>query len=90
MGERLVFEDVDQRVLAVAGEFTLQAHPGETWSFWTFDPTVRVTVEGVRWPIEDAVISADTTPSISNKAVSDEVRIRTTGGAVVISRQVKG
>jgi thiamine pyrophosphokinase len=85
-GERLVFESADQTVLAVAGEVSLRAHPGETWSFWTFDPTVRVTVEGVRWPLENAAIDVVSQPSISNKATSDEVRIRTTGGAVVVTR----
>jgi len=28
-------------------------------------------------------------PSISNEATADEIRIRTIGGAVVVSRQVK-
>ena len=86
MGERLVFEATDHRVLAIAGEASLAAHPGETWSFWTFDPTVRVTVDGVRWPIENAAIDAGRQPSISNEAVDDLVRVRATGGAVVVMR----
>ena len=86
MGERLVFETEDQRVLAAAGEADLVAKPGETWSFWTFDPSVRVTLEGVRWPIRDAEISAGTSPSISNEAVAEQVRIRSMGGAVVVVR----
>jgi thiamine pyrophosphokinase len=86
MGERLVFEDVDQRVLAVAGEISLQAHPGETWSFWTFDPTVHVTIEGVRWPVAGAALDVSRRPSISNEATTDEIRIRATGGAVVVTR----
>ena len=87
MGEQLVFEGADHRVLAISGEATLAAHPGETWSFWTFDPTVRVTVDGVRWPIENATIDAGGRPSISNEAVDDLVRVRATGGAVVVMRQ---
>jgi thiamine pyrophosphokinase len=90
MGERLIFEAADQTVLAVDYEISLAANPGESWSFWTFDPTVRVTVEGVRWPIENATIDAGNRPSISNEATSNEVRIRTTGGAVLVYRQVKG
>jgi thiamine pyrophosphokinase len=89
MGEGLVFEGVDQRVLAVDGEATLTARPGESWSFWTFDPTVRVTVDGVRWPVAGAALDAGSRPSISNEATSDEVQIRTAGGAVVVYRQVK-
>jgi thiamine pyrophosphokinase len=86
MGDRLVFESQDQRVLAVAGEANLAATPGETWSFWTFDPSVRVDIEGVRWPVTDAALDAGRSPSISNQAVSDEIRIRTMGGAVIVTR----
>ena len=90
MGDRLTYEAADQTVLAVAGEASLAANPGETWSFWTFDPTVRVTVEGVRWPIAGAALDASNRPSISNEAIAEEVRICASGGAVVVTRQVKG
>ena len=86
MGEKLIFEDAGHRILAVAGEAELVAQPGETWSFWTYDPSVRVTVEGVRWPIEDATVDAGGGPSISNEAVGDLVRVHATGGAVVVMR----
>lgn len=89
MGERLLLETADQRVLAVAGETSLPSIPGETWSFWTFDPAVRVTVEGVRWPVEGAALDVLSGPSLSNEATADEIRVRPTGGAVVVSRQVK-
>ena len=87
LGERLVFEAADQRVLAVAGEISLAAIPGETWSFWTFDPSVRVTVDGVRWPIENVSIDAARHPSISNEATNDQVEISTTGGSVIVMRR---
>ena len=90
MGDRLTYEAADQTVLAVAGEASLAANPGETWSFWTFDPTVRVTVEGVRWPLDNVSIDAGNRPSISNEAIAEEVRICASGGAVVVTRQVKG
>jgi len=86
MGERLVFEGDDLRVLAIDGEAALAANPGETWSFWTFDPTVRVTVNGVRWPLENAAIDVGGRPSISNEATAEEVRVQATGGAVVVMR----
>jgi thiamine pyrophosphokinase len=86
LGERIVFEGADHRALAVAGELTLASSPGETWSFWTFDPAVRVSITGVRWPVEDARIDAGSRPSISNEAVADRIRIRTQGGAVVVMR----
>jgi thiamine pyrophosphokinase len=87
MGERLVFETEEQQVLAVAGKADLAAMPGETWSFWTFDPSVRVTVEGVRWPLVDVEICAGTTLTISNEAVSDQVHIRARGGPVLVFRR---
>jgi thiamine pyrophosphokinase len=90
LGERLLFEAADQTVLAVAGEASLAAVPGETWSFWTFDPSVRVTIEGVRWPVDGAALDVSNKPSISNEATADEIRIRATGGAVVVTRQVRG
>ena len=86
MGEKLIFEDAGHRILAVAGEAELVAQPGETWSFWTYDPSVRVTVDGVRWPIEDATVDAGGGPSISNEAVGDLVRVHATRGAVVVMR----
>ena len=87
MGDRLTYEAADQRVLAVAGEASLAANPGETWSFWTFDPTVRVTVEGVRWPLDNVSIDAGNRPSISNEAVDDLVRVHSAGGSVVVFRR---
>jgi thiamine pyrophosphokinase len=87
MGERLVFEGVDQQILAVTGEATLGARPGDTWSFWTFDSAVRVTIDGVRWPLQDVAIDAGNRPSISNEAVDDQVRISATGGSVVVMRR---
>ena len=90
MGERLIFEASDHTVLAVAGETSLAANPGETWSFWTFDPSVRVTIAGLRWPLANASIAAGNRPSISNEAIAEEVRICASGGAVVVCRQVKG
>jgi thiamine pyrophosphokinase len=87
MGERLIFEAADQTVLAVDYEISLAAIPGESWSFWTFDPTVRVAVEGVRWPLENATIDAGNRPSISNEAIDDHIRVRSTGGSVVVMRR---
>jgi len=87
MGEGLVFDGADQTVLAVAGEVSLAARPGETWSFWTFDPSVRVTVEGVRWPVENTALGIGNRPSISNEAITDQVDITTTGGSVIVMRR---
>jgi len=86
LGERLVFTGVDRMVLAVAGEAALAARLGETWSFWTYDPSVRVTIDGVRWPVKDARLDATDRPSISNEAIADRVRVHARGGSVVVMR----
>ena len=87
LGQRLIYEGDAHRLLATCSELRLESVPGETWSFWTYDPTVRVTVEGVRWPIEDAALDAGGRPSISNEAIQHQVRVRADGGAVIVMRQ---
>jgi thiamine pyrophosphokinase len=89
LGTRLIYEGDGHRLLAVCGGVRLDAIPGETWSFWTYDPAVRVTIEGVRWPIEDAVINVDGQPSISNEAIAEQIRIDVTGGSVVVMRNLE-
>jgi len=87
LGTRLQFEGDSHRLLATRGELRLESFPGETWSFWTYDPKTRVTVEGVRWPINNAAIDAGGRPSISNEAIQNEVCVRAEGGAVIVLRQ---
>ncbi|MDX2438195.1 MAG: thiamine diphosphokinase [Acidobacteriota bacterium] len=88
LGTRLVFEGDAHRLLAIRGEDRLESIPGETWSFWAYDPNTSVTVGGVRWPINNAAIDAGNRPSISNEAVAETVRISATGGSVVVYREV--
>lgn len=86
LGTRLTFECDDHRLLAARGKLKLESVPGETWSFWTYDPSARVWVDGVRWPVENAALDAGGRPSISNIAIADQVRICAEGGSVVIMR----
>ena len=86
MGERLHFEGEDHRVLAIQGEAVLQACPGETWSFWTYDPGVAVRVDGVRWPVDNAPLHVGGRPSISNRAQANEIRVVADGGPVIVMR----
>ena len=86
LGEDLVYLGVDHRIVAVAGEIVLESTPGETWSFWTFDPGVRVTLQGVRWPLDNTALDLAGRPSMSNEAVGDTVTVRADGGAVVVMR----
>lgn len=90
LGDRLVFLDPEQRVVAVTGDLTLDAEVGETWSFFTFDPAVKVSLDGVKWPVADVALDLPGRPSISNEATSDRVTIRSTGGAVIAIRYFGG
>lgn len=88
-GESLVFRTADELLVGVRGEAELEAVVGETWSFWTYDPVVRVTVTGVRWPVERAALDAGGRPSISNQAVATRVGVVAERGAVVVMRQLR-
>ena len=86
LGKKLVFLGADNSIIAVTDETILEAMPGETWSFFTFDPAVRVSIGGVRWPLQDHPLDLAGRPSISNEAVSEKVTICAEGGAVVVMR----
>ncbi len=88
-GPELVLRTADELLLAVAGEAALDARAGETWSFWTFDPAVRVTLAGVRWPVAGAALDLAGGPSVSNLATGERVRVRADGGAVVVLRRLR-
>jgi thiamine pyrophosphokinase len=86
LGDLLCFLDAEHRIVAVEGEAALVAAPGETWSFFSLDSSVRVTLEGVRWPLEGRPLDLPGMPSVSNEAVSDRVTVRAEGGPVVVVR----
>lgn len=88
LGEQLIFEGDAYRLLATRSEMHLEAVPKETWSFWTYDPETRVTIDGVRWPVKDAPLDAGGRPSISNEAVEGTVRVSAAGGSVVVYREL--
>lgn len=89
LGQRFIFEGDAHRTVATCSELKLESVPGETWSFWTYDPAIRVTIDGVRWPIENASLDAGGRPSISNIAVAEQIRIEVEGGSVVVMRHCR-
>jgi len=88
-GEDLAFRDAASWTIAVDGTTELEACPGETWSFWSYDPRVLVSIDGVRWPVEKAPVAASGRPSISNKAVEERIHLETSGGAVIVHRRFR-
>jgi thiamine pyrophosphokinase len=89
VGEALVFRAPDEQLLAVRGEAVLASAPGETWSFWSFDPAVLLTLSGVRWPLERAPVDLVGRPSISNLAEGERLVVHAEGGAVVALRRLR-
>lgn len=87
-GEGLVLEGDEWRVLALSGALEMESLPGETWSFWTYDPAVRVTLEGVQWPVAARSLHLGGRPSISNRALAGRVSVVAEGGAVVVMRHL--
>ena len=86
LGLRLVFRGENFVSFAVTGRQELEASPGETWSFWSYDPRVRVTLDGVRWPVRQADLSVATRPSISNVAEGRSIILVAERGPVVVTR----
>ncbi len=85
-GSGLMLVSEREQVVATARPIELESRPGETWSFWAFDPSVRVTLQGVRWPLENAPLTLGDRPSISNEATDTLVRVKPTGGTVIAYR----
>lgn len=86
-GTSLVLISEIEKVLATAIALDLESLPGETWSFWTFDPEVQVTLKGVRWPVKNTHLTVGGRPSVSNEAVGTMVQVVPKHGPVVVCRQ---
>jgi len=89
-GEGLVFLGEETVMLAASGRLVLDSVPGETWSFWSFDPELRLSLEGVRWPLDQARVHLAGSPSISNEATGRQVRILAEEGSVLVCRNFLG
>lgn len=67
----------------VPGERTFAAMPGDTLSLLSFDGAARVSLSGVRWPLENAVLPIGTR-GVSNVAESDRISLQVVGGALLV------
>ena len=75
-------------IRAVSGAAEIATTPGDTISLLAFAPGIRVTIAGVKWPLENQVLDIGTI-GISNVALGDTVRLEVRGGAVVFCRLTK-
>ncbi len=85
-GTKLIFHTGAAIVLALSGSMELESRPGETWSFWSYSPALRLSLEGVRWPLDRAPVHVEGRASISNEAIARKIRICAEGGSLLICR----
>ncbi|HLV80946.1 MAG TPA: thiamine diphosphokinase, partial [Chthonomonadaceae bacterium] len=64
-------------------ERRLTARPGATLSLISFDGKARVTLQGTRWPLEEAALPMGT-QGVSNVVETDPVFIRVHGGSLLV------
>lgn len=88
-GTKLIFHTGVAIVLAFSGSMELESRPGETWSFWSYSPALRLSLEGVRWPLDRAPVHVEGRPSISNEAIARKIRIRVEGGTLLVCRNLE-
>ena len=65
------------------GAWTFAAEAGDTVSLICFESEVRVSVEGVQWPLERSPLTPGTR-GVSNVALEDRVTVRVWGGGVFV------
>jgi len=77
-----VVEDGSE-VRAVTGQITLAAELGDVVSLLSYDGKARVSIRGVRWPLEDHLLPLGVW-GLLNEAVTPEVKITAAGGSVLV------
>jgi len=85
-GVDLLLRSDRQQLIATSEPLDLDAVPGETWSFWSFDDDTRLSLRGVQWPLERRPIHVVRHASVSNVAVDHRIRIEPHDGTVVACR----
>ncbi len=77
-----VVEDGSE-VRAVTGEITLKAEIGDAVSLLSYDGRARVSIKGVRWPLENFLLPVGV-GGLLNEAAAPEVHVKAMGGVVLV------
>lgn len=64
----------------------LRAEPGQVISVVAFDDLEGLSVRGVRWPLDDALVPAGSGWTISNEATGSEVRCHVSSGRALVTQ----
>ncbi len=75
--------DDGSEVRAVSGETTLTAEVGDAVSLLSYDGKARVSISGVRWPLEDYLLPVGV-GGLLNEAAAPQVRIKAVGGSILV------
>lgn len=70
-------------VRAVAGKITLSAQPDDAVSLLSYDGQARVSISGVRWPLQDHRLPVGV-GGLLNEAVAPQVCIIAEGGSILV------
>ncbi len=92
---RVVIDVLDPQttgcVLDSAGRSTVALDcPGSTFSLFTIDPTVRVTCEGVRYPLRSASLEPLSSRGLSNIVLGTHAHVTAENGRVLLLSHAVG
>ncbi len=81
----IVFVSDGAETLAVRGEMVLETAPGDAVSLLSFDGLARVSLGGVRWPLDNHPLAVGA-GGLLNEALGKRVTLRVEGGIAVVCR----
>ncbi len=79
----VVFVADGSETRAVTGEIVLETELGDAVSLLSFDGTARVSMDGVRWPLQNHLLAVGV-GGLLNEAAGPRVTIRAEGGVIVV------
>ena len=75
--------DDGSEVRALSGEITLNTELGDVVSLLSLDGRARVSISGVRWPLDDFPLPVGV-GGLLNEAVAPEVLVKAEGGLILV------
>ena len=79
----VVFAGDGSETLAVSGECVLETEPGDAVSLLSFDGQARVSVSGVRWPLDCHPLAVGV-GGLLNEALGPRVTVSAGGGIILV------
>lgn len=83
----LLDEQTRTQLVRSGSSLTLRGEPGRIISLTSWGSDATITATGVRWPLDNELLTAGGTRGISNVATAAEVVITVHNGAVLVSEE---